>query len=141
MRELGAAAGLPTARCASSCSHGASTSAGTIDVIWLAVSLVAFWVCAAVGAGGAWLLRTAHDALGAKPLPARRRDVAAVRARNPRSPLGRAARPRAAGGRPGNRRACRAALAAGRPRCWRGASRPRVEPEMVLAARSEAAAR
>lgn len=26
-------------------------------MIWLAVSLVAFWVCAATGAGGAWLLR------------------------------------------------------------------------------------
>jgi hypothetical protein len=36
-------------------------------VIWLAASLVAFWLCAAIGAGGAWLLR-GHTTLSVRNL-------------------------------------------------------------------------
>ena len=55
---MGLAAGLPDgALRARAAQHRPGGSAGTAGVIWLAASLVAFWLCAAIGVGGAWLLR------------------------------------------------------------------------------------
>ena len=121
--------------------HRASRSDGTGGVIWLAASLVAFLGVCRARRRRRLATAQAHDPLGAKPLPARRRDLAALWARDAGSSLGCAARARAAGRRTGGRRTFRAAVAACRLGCGRGAPRTRAEPEMVLAAQSYEAAR
>ena len=136
IRETGPAAGLPDGALRLELLDTVQArSEGRAGMIWLAASLVAFWLCAAIGAGGAWLLRrrttlsvrNLYLAGGATSLLC----GLAILAHQ----VGRATRPRAAGRRPDGRRALRAAVAAGRPRRRRGAPRARAEPEMVLAAR------